>query len=81
MMTKHLAAAEAWSTELNHHHQVEIRVLAGTIWVTQESDPVDHVLEAPAVFTTDHAGRVAMQALTAADVAVEPQQRGLSAAA
>jgi hypothetical protein len=80
MTTKHLAAAEAWSTELHHHHAVEIRVLAGTIWVTQESDPVDHVLEAPAVFTTDHAGRVAMQALTAAEVAVEPQQR-LSAAA
>jgi len=79
MMTKHLAVAEAWSTELNHH-QVEIHVLAGTIWVTQESDPVDHVLEAPAVFITDHAGRVAMQALTAADVAVEPQQRGLRAA-
>ena len=80
MMTKHLAVAEAWSTELNHHHHVEIHVLAGTIWVTQESDPVDHVLEAPAVFTTDHAGRVAMQALTAADVAVEPAHR-LSAAA
>jgi DNA-binding PucR family transcriptional regulator len=75
MTTKHLAAAEAWSTETSHQHAVEIRVLAGTVWVTQESDPVDHVLEAPAVFTTDHAGRVALQALTAADVAVEPHAR------
>ena len=74
MTTKHLAAAEAWSTDV-HHHAVEIHVLAGTVWVTQESDPVDHVLEAPAVFTTDHSGRIALQALTAADVAVEPHAR------
>ncbi|HET9552299.1 MAG TPA: DUF2917 domain-containing protein [Anaeromyxobacteraceae bacterium] len=81
MMTKHLTRSEAWSTEV-HHAGTEVRVLAGTVWVTQEADPEDHVLVAPATFTTRRHGRIAMEALTAADVQVDGvAPRGLSAAA
>jgi len=69
-MNKHLSTSEAWSAPV-HGAGMEIQVLAGTVWVTQESDPVDHVLEAPATFTTHQHGRIAIQALSAADVKVD----------
>ena len=68
-MNKHLATAEAWSTEA-HGTGLEIHVLTGTVWVTQESDPEDHVLQAPATFVTHQHGRVAMQAFADAEVQV-----------
>jgi Protein of unknown function (DUF2917) len=80
-MNKHLTRSEAWSTAV-HGAGMEIRVLAGSVWLTQEADPEDHVLVAPAVFTTRHRGRVAMEALTPADVAVgELAPPGLARAA
>jgi len=68
-MNKHLATSEAWSATV-HGAGLEIHVLAGTVWVTQESDPQDHVLQAPATYVTHQHGRVAMQAFAAAEVQV-----------
>lgn len=45
-------------------------MLAGTVWLTRESDPEDHVLTAPAVFTSHRRGRLAVEALTRAIVEV-----------
>ena len=72
-MNKHLATAEAWSAEV-HGSGLEIHVLAGTVWVTQESDPEDHVLQAPATFVTHQHGRVAMQAFADADLQVDERK-------
>jgi hypothetical protein len=69
-MNKHLATSEAWSATV-HGAGLEIHVLAGTVWVTQESDPEDHVLQAPATFVTHQHGRVAMQAFADAEVRVD----------
>jgi hypothetical protein len=69
-MNKHLATSEAWSATV-HGAGLQIRVLAGTVWVTQESDPEDHVLQAPATFVTREHGRVAMQAFADAEVQVD----------
>jgi hypothetical protein len=69
-MNKHLATSEAWSATV-HGAGLQIRVLAGTVWVTQESDPEDHVLQAPATFVTREHGRVAMQAFADADVQID----------
>lgn len=69
MTTKHLAGAEAWSTEVPPGG-LEVRVLRGTVWVTMERDPEDHVLVAPATFAAPAGGRLAMEAFTVADVEV-----------
>jgi len=73
-MTKHLTESEAWSTELPRTG-VEFHVLTGTVWVTQESDPEDHILVGPATFTSDRRGRLAVMGLTAADVQFEGAAR------
>ena len=51
---------------------VEVRVLAGTVLLTQSGDRDDHVLQAGATLRLPGRGRVVMQALGAARVAVEP---------
>ena len=80
-MNKHLATSEAWSATV-HGAGLEIHVLTGTVWVTQESDPEDHVLQAPATFVTHQHGRIAMQAFADADVQVaELKPQGLLHAA
>ena len=70
METINLTESAVWSTEINHGG-VEIHVLAGTAWVTQEADPEDHVLVAPAVFTAQRRGRLVMAALAPTIVQVE----------
>ncbi len=52
---------------------IQVRVSAGTVWVTQESDPEDHVLAAPCVFDSRPGGRVVVYALTPASVEVLPE--------
>ncbi len=49
---------------------LEVRCLAGTVWVTVEGDPEDHVLAAGEVFVACRAGRVAMMAFEPARVRV-----------
>lgn len=69
MMIVELNEAEAWSTEVEGAG-LELRVMSGTAWVTQEGDGEDHVVRASGVFITDRGGRVAIQALTPVRVAV-----------
>lgn len=69
MMILELSESEAWSTEVEGAG-LELRVLSGTAWVTQEGDGDDHVVRAPGVFVTDRGGRVAIQALSPVRVAV-----------
>jgi len=69
-MILELNEAMAWSTEAKRAG-LEIRVLSGRAWVTQEGDGQDHVVEASGAFVTDRTGRVGIQALTRVRVAVE----------
>jgi DUF2917 family protein len=73
-MIVELNEAKAWSAQVPRAG-VEIRVLTGTVWVTQEGDAEDHVLSAGGTFVADRAGRVGIQAFTHADVAVEVPNR------
>jgi len=57
-----------WSIGLDR--PVEIRLLAGTAWITQEGDVEDHVIQAPASFATQGHGRVAVMALSEVQFAV-----------
>lgn len=68
MIVVELNEAEAWSTQIETAG-VELRVLSGTAWVTQQGDGDDHVVVAPGAFVTDRGGRVAIQALTPVRVA------------
>lgn len=68
-MIVELNEAGTWSAEVAEAG-MQIRVLAGSVWVTQESDPEDHVLEAAGVFSTGRAGRVAIQSLSRARLEV-----------
>lgn len=73
-MIVELEQARAWSAEVRQAG-AELRVLSGRVWVTQEGDGEDHVLEAGSTFLTDRAGRVAVQSLTRARVQVELPHR------
>jgi hypothetical protein len=66
-----LADSHAWSAEVGRAGIV-VRLLSGTIWLTREGDPEDHVLSAPAVFTSARRGRLALVALGPARLAMEP---------
>jgi hypothetical protein len=80
-MILELDETKAWSGEVKRAG-LEIRVLSGRAWVTQEGDGEDHVVEASGAFVTDRKGRVGIQALTSARVAVEvPHHAPLHAAA
>jgi len=63
-----------WSAEVANEG-MEIRVLAGTVWVTQASDPEDHVLGASGRFATSSRGRVAILSLTPARLEVAGAHR------
>jgi hypothetical protein len=69
-MIVELNEAKAWSSEVTREG-LEIRVLTGKVWITQEGDGEDHVVEALGRFVTDRTGRVGIQALTPAQVAVQ----------
>lgn len=71
MIIVELNEARAWSM-VAESAGLELRVLSGTVWVTQAADGQDHVLTAHGAFVTAHAGRVAVQALTPARIAVTP---------
>jgi hypothetical protein len=58
-----------WSADVANAG-MEIRVLDGSIWVTQEADPEDHIVGAAGRFVTSHRGRVAIQSLTPARLEV-----------
>lgn len=68
-MIVELNESKTWSAQVERAG-MEVRVLAGTVWVTQEKDPEDHILQASGVFVTHQAGRVAIQSLTPARLEV-----------
>jgi hypothetical protein len=49
---------------------VEIRCLSGSVWLTREGDPEDHVLTSGASLVSGRAGRLALLALEPARVQV-----------
>jgi hypothetical protein len=69
MMIIELNETGTWSAAVEHSG-LELRVRRGTVWVTQEGDPEDHVLEAGGAFVTTRPGRVAIQSLTPARLEV-----------
>jgi hypothetical protein len=70
-----LTESKTWSSR-SSRQGLQVRVKTGTVWVTQESDPEDHVVAAPAVFEAKKHGRVVLYALTPASVEVEPPAHG-----
>ncbi len=66
-----LPAGEAWSSE-TPRGGVDIACDRGTLWITVEGDPEDHVVVAPHHFEAAH-GRVAALALENSHLAVSPR--------
>lgn len=64
-MTLELLEAEAWSTPVGREG-LSLRCRSGSMWVTQEGDPEDHIVTAPGRFETRKPGKVAVVALGAA---------------
>ncbi len=65
--------------EIAHHevvsmntkpNQLKIKVLSGTAWLTQENDPEDHLLTSGADFEISQSGKVVIEALDKARIAV-----------
>jgi hypothetical protein len=76
-MDLELGESKTWSTQLGSADVVRIRVRSGMVWVTQEADPVDHVLAAPDVFESTRHGRLVVFGLTPARVEVVPSSAPL----
>jgi hypothetical protein len=64
-MKLELRDGQAWSVPVGHAG-FEVHVVRGTVLVTREGDPEDHVLSAPDAFTTFASGRLAVWALSPA---------------
>ncbi len=60
---------KTWSTRVLGP-SVEVSCLSGTVWVTREGDPEDHVLSEGATFLTSRKGRLAMMAFRPARIRV-----------
>lgn len=45
---------------------VDIRVTSGSVWVTQATDPEDHILDAPGALESRRPGKIVVFALTQA---------------
>jgi hypothetical protein len=71
-----ISEGRTWAVEVGHEG-IDIRVLAGMVWVTFEGDPDDHVLEAPARFASARRGKVVLYALSPVrvEVAARPSHR------
>ncbi len=64
-----LSAGQAWSTPSDH--SVDIECQRGSVWITVEGDPEDHVVVAPGHFRPVAHGRIAAYALEPAHVFVK----------
>ena len=71
----HLQRRQTFSLRGEPGQQLQVR--SGEVWVTQDGDPRDLVLEAHQCFTLDRAGHVLISALRDASFAVaSPKQAG-----
>jgi hypothetical protein len=66
-VTQHLVDNQIMTIEI-HEEPVTVHVALGTVWVTQERDRIDYVLETPATHTFWQRGRLVIQALGYAQV-------------
>jgi hypothetical protein len=64
-----LARDETWSARV-FGSGVEVQCLSGTVWLTREGDPYDHVLSSGETFVSERSGRLALMALEPARVRV-----------
>jgi DUF2917 family protein len=64
-----LEPGATWSTQAPHG--LAITCEDGSVWITVEGDPEDHMLAAPGVFASSVRGRYAVLALTRARLLVE----------
>lgn len=56
---------ETWAAPVGKDG-VDIRVTSGSVWVTQATDPEDHILEAPGALESRRQGKIVIFALTPA---------------
>jgi hypothetical protein len=64
-----LAADATWSAPATPGG-LSIRCERGSVWITVENDPEDHVLAAPGTFSVQARGRVAAMALEPARIVI-----------
>jgi|GEM_PF-1606542 len=67
-----LKAKRSHHLDWDHRWQT-IACLQGRIWITQEKDLQDYVLEEGEAFVITHTGRVVIQALVDSTIAVTPK--------
>jgi len=67
-----LAAGATWSAP--EPRGCTVRCERGSVWITVEGDPEDHVLTSPGAFSSPAHGRFALMALEPSRVVVEPQR-------
>jgi len=70
-----LRAQELWSLDGDHRWRMIVCV-SGEVWITQERDLQDYVLEAGDVFIVNQRGSVLIGALDDASIAVTPSVEG-----
>jgi quercetin dioxygenase-like cupin family protein len=71
-----MATGEVHAIDAGHRRRDVIRCLAGRLWLTQEDDLQDHLLQAGDVFFAAHAGRIIVSALENSRVEVASSRNG-----
>lgn len=66
-----LAPGAVWSVDVQPGRPVELSVLVGEVWVTQENDRVDHIASAGEVLILTRAGRAVIQANARSMIRIE----------
>jgi hypothetical protein len=69
--TAHLALPRWNTVTLDDARGVLVRCLEGGLWITQDGDRNDHVIDAGGSFRVDRDGVVVMQATRAAQLVIE----------
>ena len=71
-----MATGEVHAIDAGHRRRDVIRCVAGRLWLTQEGDLQDHLLQAGDVFITAHAGLILVSALENSRVEVASTRNG-----
>lgn len=70
-MMLEFSESQTWSAEVGREG-IQVRVRSGEVWITRQSDTVDHVVQAPEIFDSKRKGRLVLLALTHARVEITP---------